>query len=219
MSKLQNILHHSFSFGCNVRHDSQICDRCLAQFGIDPHLEIPLKNQQLVIKSTTSRFCFLIFQCPCADVNEIKQNFQKCFKMQLFRICMDQGTFIPPTQEKINDELQSLSNIVKPGKHLFIYTNVKRDLNLVSFQTNTSVWIILDYPNSSKDAITNLDNVVTVCLCGTNNVDSHPLSKCFNEIRRETLSQLLTRLKLTIDPSLTPLIKSKKPMSSYFGFE
>ena len=213
MIQFQNKLEHAFSFGCQIRHDTKLCDYCLSHFGQDPKLEIPLKNQHICLKSTISRFG-LVVSC-----NSSLMDFDTCFKTQLVRICSNQNTYIPLTQEKINDELESLSKIVKPNNHLFIYTNIQRDWTLLNlFRTNVNIWLLLDYPNSSMAFFNIHDNIVAISLLGENKENQHPLLSCFNEIRRETLTQLMNRLQVDLAGSYKPIMTSQKPKSTFFGF-
>jgi hypothetical protein len=214
-----------------MKRDKQLCDECLLKFGSFVHPEIPLKYQQISLKSNISRFSLIV--SDGMSINEIKKldrDLDNCFKIQLNRICANQETFVPTTQLIINDELQSLADIVKPLHHLFIYTNVPRDMKILRF-IHCHIWIILDYPNSylDCDSIPKTLNIVAISLSSssitvtpvisdTSKMSSHPLSNCFTSVRRETLQQLSKRLQIDAFP-FTSNIHSMKPLCSFFGFE
>ncbi len=203
-------------FGCNMKRDKQLCEYCLSQ--LSAHSEIPLRYQQILLKSNISRFSLLIADnISLSEVRNTNTNLDKCFKIQFDRICANQETFLPPTQLIIDDELKSISNIVKPLHHLFIYTNVPRSMNNLDL-IHCNIWILLDYPNSSLDCNFMKPNIVAISLLGKNETNLHPLSSCFTDARRETLQQLLNRLLIDVSP-YKPKIHSLKPLSTFFGFE
>jgi hypothetical protein len=216
-----------------MKRDKQLCDECLLKFGSFVHSEIPLKYQQISLKSNISRFSLIVSESMSIDeIKKLDRDLDNCFKIQLNRICANQDTFIPTTQLIVNDELQSLANIVKPLHHLFIYTNVPRDMTNLNF-IHCNIWLILDYPNSCLDCKLFSSNIVAISLSDigsdivfddarvisdNTNPSSHPLSNCFTSVRRETLQQLSKRLQTDAFP-FTSNIHTMKPLSSFFGFE
>jgi hypothetical protein len=202
--------------GCN---DKQRCEQCLLQFGSFVHFEIPLKYQQISLKSSICRFSVVISDDMSIDeIKNINQDLDKYFKIQFDRIFANQATFLPPTQMIINDELQSIKNVVKPLHHLFIYTNMKCDLSILN-SIRCHIWVILDYPNSVLDSkFAETPNIVVISLSSARSENTHPLATCFSEVRRETLQQLLKRLQTDV-AGYNPNIHTFKPLSTFFGFE
>jgi hypothetical protein len=209
-------LQCKMGLGCNSK---QRCEQCLLQFGSLVHQEIPLKYQQILLKSNISRFSVVISDGMSIDeIKNMNRNLDKYFKVQFDRICANQSTFLPPTQIIINDELQSIKNLVKPLHHLFVYTNVKCDLSIL-ISIHCHIWVILDYPNSVLDStFAGAPNIVVISLSNARSENTHPLAICFSEVRRETLQQLLKRLQTDV-AGYNPNIHSFKPSSTFFGFE
>jgi hypothetical protein len=215
----QNQLEHVFLpiFGYGVRHDNKLCMDCQLKYGKHPLTEIPLNKQDFEFKLDTSRFFLIINEDENGQI--IQDDFERHFKIQCTRILSNHLTYIPSTQDFVNDELESLNKILKSQQNLFIYTNVKRDFSILeTFHPNLNIWMLLDYPDSFQDWKSNTikhSNIVVITLSGQGKLN--PLSRSFKDIKRETLTSLLNRLEIELYP-IKPFIFTSRNKNCYFGF-
>jgi hypothetical protein len=203
-------LEHAASgiFHNRPHHDPRVCETCRIKFGNELYREIPLRSHpDASLPTRFSRFALIIDQKSTLDIARLESDLDTCFKIQLTRICANQATFVPATQEHVDSELLQLSKLVKPHHHLFIYTNAHFEMNLEKFHQNANIWLIADFPNAAIHYWQiNAHNVVAVCAS-----ERVSLVGAWSEMFRETLEQLMQRL------AGAKLI-SQKPDSTFFGF-
>ncbi len=179
-------IEHSL-VGNACSHDPRRCEKCLSRLLPDP--QILLKYQRFEFPSHFRRFGLA--------TGSIK--FDTCFKLDITRFCT--------SQSMINDEIVSLSKILKPDHHLFVYANTPTSLDLLKlFAPNVWIWIFLDHPGSYFDD-SEASHLHFAAIC----TQTGELAKSFTEVRRETIGDTMKRLK---DCQLV----TNLPDSCYFGF-
>ena len=215
-------------FGQKLQHDVNSCEYCLRVNGRIPILELPLKNQKIALHNIT-RVGLLLNEAvfPNSEILQLQkfqEHLEDCFKIDLFRVYTNEHTSLTTNQNLFEQEIDCLSRHMKAHHHLFIYLNVWRNMDdLKSMNRNCNIWIILDFDESWHNWEKygpKLQNVVVIGILNKKtmaNKGQISLKNCFAQIRRETLSSMVTRLSSETNTIIK--LFSKKPQSStYFGF-